>query len=144
MFKLIRFGVQVFPLKLKCHIRDQINTIEALWAKACFCSGDKYDVNVNLRKNTKNIGFFSSCRASSKDAQQLKPPQLLKMSLPVCRSCSTWFAKMLHLVFRCNKDVPTWEDPDLTTTPAPGSTTHLTSSTVLISFIFALSIVTKV
>lgn len=25
--------------------RDQINTIEALWAEACFCSGDKY---VNL------------------------------------------------------------------------------------------------
>merc|ERR1712219_55766 len=45
--------------------RDQINTIEALWAKACFCSGDK-----------------------------------------------------------CNTDVPTWSDPDLTTTPAPGSAIH--------------------
>ena len=67
MFKLIRFGVQVFPLKLKCHIRDQINTIEALWAKACFCSGDKYDTNVNLGKNTKQkYRFFHPVERAQK------------------------------------------------------------------------------
>merc|ERR1712130_673423 len=53
--------------------RDQINTIEALWAKACFCSGDK-----------------------------------------------------------CNTDVPTLTDPDLTTTPAPGSAVHATGSILII------------
>ena len=44
--------IEALPKKdVDIDVRDQINTIEALWAKACFCSGDKYVVNLLAHQN---------------------------------------------------------------------------------------------
>ena len=49
--------IDALPKKgIDIDVRDQINTIEALWAKACFCSGDKYVVNL-LMQLTKIIAI---------------------------------------------------------------------------------------
>ena len=126
--------IQAFPKKdIDIDVRDQINTIEALWAKACFCSGDKYVVNL-LMQLTRVIAITIEMIMIS----------ALKFITSLISIYKQIKMMMTILTTRCNTDVPTWSDPDMTTTPAPGSAIHPTLSILLISLISVISILIRI
>ena len=112
-------------------VRDQINTIEALWAKACFCSGDKYVVNL--------LPHQDHCY----NTIEMIMTSTLEFII-ILISNYKMIRMMMITPTRCNTDVPTWSDPDLTTTPAPGSAIQSTASILLISLISVISILIRI